>query len=109
KRDAGMYVFREARRIPFLFDREGADNTETWENSHQIWCGILFVGNEDKLDEAKKMINIELNDNQSIRCCFVETRVVKEGKLDMRSDVFVNKATFVSPDYSGERLVNIRQ
>ncbi len=87
-----------------LLEEEMRPNIDKWEKNHQIWCGILFVGSKDKLTEAKQMINKELNDNQCIRCCFVDTRVVKAGKLDMRSDIFVNKATFVSPDYYGERF-----
>ena len=92
-----------------LLEEEMQPNIDKWEKNHQIWCGILFVGNEDKLVEAKRMINKELNDNQSIMCRFVGTEVVKESKLDMRSDIFVDKATFVSSDYYGEGLLNDRR
>ena len=89
-----------------LLEPEMKPNIDKWERNHQIWCGILFVGKDDKLAEAKQMINKEMSDIQEIDCCFVNTNVVKEGKLNMRSDIFVNKTTFVSPDYYGERSLN---
>ena len=86
-----------------LLEPEMKLNMEKWERNHQIWCGILFVGKEEKLEEAKQMINKELSDNQDIRCCFADTNVVKERRLNMKSDIFVKKGTFISSDYCGER------
>ena len=87
-----------------LLEQEMKPNLDKWEKTHKIWCGILFVGKEDKLAEAKDMINKELSDTQDIRFCFADTTVIKEGKLNMKSDIFVKKEFFVSPNYYGERL-----
>lgn len=84
-----------------LLEPEMKPNLDKWENNHHIWCGILFVGEEDKLDEAKQMINKEINDGQDIKCCFINKSVVKDKRLDLRSNVFVSKETFISSEYLG--------
>ncbi len=84
-----------------LLEPEMTPNIEKWERDHQIWCGILFVGKKDRLSEAKRMVKKELN-TQNIRCCFVDTSVIKDRRLNMRSEIFVSDETFVSPNYKGE-------
>ncbi len=87
-----------------LLEKEMEPNIDKWDKTHQIWCGIMFVGRDDKLVEAKQIIKKELRDTHNIKCCFINTNVVKEGKLNLRSDIFVRKEIFVSSDYHGERL-----
>jgi len=85
-----------------LLEPEMNNNIEKWKDNPQIWCGILFVGKADKLDGAKQMIKKQSN-VQNIRFCFVDTSVVMERRLNMSSEVFVSKETFISSSYHGEK------
>ncbi|WP_026512173.1 hypothetical protein [Butyrivibrio sp. LC3010] len=86
-----------------LIEPEMLTNQEKWIRNHQIWCGLMFVGTADKLDGAKRMIKKELSNIQNIKCCFVDISAVRERRLNMKSDIFISKETFISSEYLGER------
>ena len=81
-------------------------NIDKWDKDQKIWCGILFVGEVDKLSGAKQLIKNALNDGQDIKCCFIDKGVVKKGRINLRGDIFVNKAKFISSGYVGEGMVS---
>ena len=85
-----------------LLEEEMLPNLKKWNENKRIWCGILFVGNEGHLSEAKQIM-AGFNDiiGEDIRCSFIGTDVVKEKKLNLASDSFVTGKVFQSEEYHG--------
>ena len=85
-----------------LLEKEMQNNLSNWEKKHNIWCGILFVGNSEHLSGAKDMIKEHLDKvKDNIKCAFVDHNVIKGGKLNLSKENFVSGDAFVEPKYMG--------
>lgn len=85
-----------------LLENEMLSNLKKWRETKAIWCGILFVGKENQLTEAKSMIqSYALSLGSDIKCAFVGTDVIKNHKLKLSSEVFLSNDIFVSESYKG--------
>ena len=104
---ADVFVKDAERRINVLekyelLEKEILPNLNKWREHKKIWCGILFVGNEEHLSGAKQKLK-EFQDSMGgdIRCSFIGTDIVKSGKLNLASTSFVTVTEFQSKEYNG--------
>ena len=85
-----------------LIEQEMLPNLKRWNENKRIWCGLLFVGNEGHLSEAKQIVG-KYGDmiGEDILCSFIGTEVVKTEHLNLVSDSFVIGKIFQSEGYNG--------
>ena len=85
-----------------LLENEMLYNLEKWRVTNDIWCGILFVGQQGQVEESKEMIKTyKTQMGNDIKCAFVGLDVIKAHRLKLDSKVFLTTDMFMAEYYKG--------